>query len=229
MVVTDRGWAKQCKQTKHLTCLLCRHMPVQTHRLDFKTRTKPTDKEDFILVIVTATKHASDCANSVWSFDEVQVQARLRCPWAHLCFYSKASSEEGAADPRAAAMIPVPLPCFKARETQALSPRATCPRPLRKDPFETSFAQGLSLKLVYSNPEVCSANIWQKQTKCPKWSQGYHHLVFFNICNPTSQPPSFWHQISPGSSNRLRFEKWLITLQAQTPDTTGEPQRCQVF
>lgn len=96
---------------KHLTCLLYRHMLLQTRRLYFKTWTKPTDKQDFITVIVTATNHTSDCVNSVWSFDDVQVQGEAvlpePCCQAHLCFYAKAGSEEGARAPSASMMAPM--------------------------------------------------------------------------------------------------------------------------
>lgn len=96
---------------KHLTCLLYRHMPLPTHRLYFKTWTKPTDKQDFITAIVTATNHTSDCVHSAWSFDDAQVQGKNVLPEpsrrAHLCFYSKAGSEEGARAPSASVMAPM--------------------------------------------------------------------------------------------------------------------------
>lgn len=62
---------------KHLSCLLYGHMPLQTPSLDFKTWTKAADKQDFIMVIATATNHTSHCVNSVWSFEICTYGVRL--------------------------------------------------------------------------------------------------------------------------------------------------------
>lgn len=84
---------------KHLSCLLYGHKPLQTPSLDFKTWTE-------------AEFHHGDCYRShivlcefSVKFGDVQEwgEAMLMEPGcqAHLCFYSKASSEEGAGMPRA--------------------------------------------------------------------------------------------------------------------------------
>lgn len=88
---------------KHLSCLFYGHTPLQTPSFDFKTWTKAADKQGFIMVTVTATNHTSYV-----KFWDVQVrgEAVLMKPGcqAHLCFYSKANSEEGARMSRASVM-----------------------------------------------------------------------------------------------------------------------------
>lgn len=86
---------------KHLSCLLYGHTPLQTPSLDFKTWTKA----DFHHGDCYSYKsHIILCEFSV-KFGDVQVwgEAALMEPGcqAHLCFYSKVSSEEGAGMPRA--------------------------------------------------------------------------------------------------------------------------------
>lgn len=94
---------------KHLSCLLCGHTPLQTPSLDFKTWRKAADEQDFIMGNCYSYKShiITLCEFSVQFWDvQVQGEAVLSEPscQAHLCFYSKASSEEGAGVPRAGVM-----------------------------------------------------------------------------------------------------------------------------
>lgn len=84
---------------KHLSCLLYGHTPLQTPSLDFKTWTEAEFHHGDCY-----RSHIVLCEFSVKSGDvQVWGEAMLMKPGcqAHLCFYSKASSEEGAGMPRA--------------------------------------------------------------------------------------------------------------------------------